>query len=295
MPAVPEPIDAFRSLELPDRRLYRRLALILEGLTAHPAHSFPNAFGGAAGAEGFYRFMAHPEITAEALLAAQGDAARAAVAGKGLTLMVHDSSLFQFSATEVRPGTHRTSQGKSGFIGHVCLAVSGDGKRLSIGVMDMIPVVRPPEGEQAVAPAVAYDNESQRWIDLVRRVEARRPEGARYVHVMDSEADHSDLFSAVIDAGGDFVVRMSTDRKVGDPKRGRRAPDDPPRVQRVSDVLATARLVCTRSVRLSARAPSHGPKVSKRNPPREARDAQLAIRVAPAQLKRPWGADPNPP
>ena len=36
------------------------------------------------------------------------------------------------------------------------------------------------------------------------------------------EADHCDLFYAVIDAGAHFVIRLSADRKVADPKRGQR-------------------------------------------------------------------------
>ena len=293
--AVPDPADAFRTLDLPDARLYRRLAVIMAGLTAHPAHSFPNALGKTAGAEGLYRFLAHPAVTYEGLLEAQRDATRAAVAGNGVTLLLHDTSLFQFSATEVRPGTCRTSNGKSGFYGHVCLAVSGDGKRVPIGLMDLIPVVRVVDGEAAVAPAVAYENESERWLDLVRRVQQKRPAGATYVHLRDSEADHYDLFYAVIDAGGHFVIRLSADRKVADPKRGRRGPDDPPRVHRVSDVLENAEVRLLRSVRLSARVNTGAPKVSKRNLPRDERDAQLGVRVAPAEIKRPWGSAAKPP
>ena len=54
----------------------------------------------------------------------------------------------------MRAGAFRTAKGKSGFLGHTCLAVSADGARQPLGILGMIPVVRLDEEAAEASPGI---------------------------------------------------------------------------------------------------------------------------------------------
>jgi hypothetical protein len=261
-----------------DGRLDRRARSLSRALQARPSESFPKALADEAAVEAFYRFMANDKVEWDAVLGGHVEATheRAVVAGRILAL--HDSSLFQFGGDAVRVGAFRTAKGKSGFLGHTCLAVSADGARQPLGVLGMIPVVRL-DGEAAeTSPGTVYDCESDRWIDLVDEVEESVPMAVDIVHVMDSEGDSFDLLEFMVADGVDFVVRLCHDRRVVTTD-GR---------ARLSDALPQAQTRFTRTVPLSTRK---GVKKSGRHAARDERLANLEVRVLKAGLLRPDGSD----
>ena len=172
------PIDAqsdLARLQLGDARLDRRARSIAGALQARPSGSFPKALADDAAVEGFYRFMVNDRVNGEAVLGAHVAATHDRAVQVGRILALHDSSLFQFGGEQIRAGAFRTAKGKSGFLGHTCLAVSAEGARQPLGLLGMIPVVHLSEEAAAASPGTVYDCESDRWIDLVGDVEEGMP------------------------------------------------------------------------------------------------------------------------
>lgn len=268
------PSDDFTGAGLPDRRLVKRVVSAVAALDKQPAASFPTALGQAADREGFYRLLANARVPWSVLLTAHADATRRRAGKTEPLLVIHDTTLVQFSGDVVREGTCQTTKGKCGFYAHVALAVD-EGSRRALGVLGMIPVVRGVEG----GPGRCYENESHRWLDLVEDVESDLEDGPKAIHVMDSEGDNYALWDGIVDQGADAVVRQCQDRA---------CLDDGTRT-RLSTVLRKAVPRSSRKATLSRRKPpARGPKpTSRRHAPRDQREATLQISTAQATMVRP--------
>jgi len=273
---ISAPSDLARR-NLGDRRLDRRLEQFATALQARPSESFPKVFGSDAATEAFYRFLGNKRVKWRNLLEAHIESTHERCRSAGRILAVHDSSLFQFGGA--REGAFETAKGKSGFLGHTCLAVSADGTRMPLGLLDMLPVVRLGPEEAKASPGTVYPCESERWHDLVATVDDELPPEVEAVHVMDSEGDAYAFLAFLYELGCDFVVRLCHDRRilaeVG--------------VERLTAALQRSVLRLNRSVRLSARQGAKGQKASKRHTARDERDSILELRTTTVSLVRPAG------
>lgn len=279
---VPDAVVEFSSVFLGDARLDRRLGQVVGALQDRPDAGFPQAMGDDASTEAFYRFLANPKVSAAALLQGHTDETWARAVDCEVVFAVHDTSLFQFQGDEVREGTFRTAKGKCGFLGHVCLAVAGDGSRLPLGVVGMLPVVRPEQGAPVEGPGLVYENESQRWHDLIAIIDDEAPQEPHVVHVLDREGDAYELLDLLTVLDADYVVRLAHDRRVLT-RDGRR---------RLSDILPDATTRLTRSVQLSRRTGRKRPPATRKiHPARDERTAHLEVRALQTWLVRPDGAD----
>lgn len=279
---VPDAVAEFSNLSLGDARLDSRLDAIVNALQARPDAGFPQAMGDDAATEAFYRFLANPKVSAGPLLQSHTDETWERAAAHDVVFAVHDSSLFQFRGDELRDGTFRTSVETSGFLGHVCLAVAGDGSRLPLGVLGMLPVVRPDHGAPYEGPGLVYENEARRWQDLVAIVEDEARPEPHVVHVMDREGDAYELLDLMALLEADFVVRLAQNRRVLT-RDG---------TCRLSDILPDTDLKLTRSVQLSRRrSRNQPPRLKKTHPARDERMAHLEVRVLSTWFVRPDGVD----
>jgi hypothetical protein len=141
----------------------------------------------------------------------------------------------------------------------------------------MIPVVRPAAGASPDPPGVEYKNESQRWIDLAIQVSELNHDRVRLIHIMDSEGDSFELMSAIVLPGDDFVIRLHQDRRVLDGDV----------VDKRSAMLTGAAIRLVRTVRISRRKKQEKGLATKRNTPREEREAKLDLRTTTVTLLRP--------
>lgn len=280
---TPSAAAELASVDLGDRRREGRAVEIVAALEAHPDASFPKALGSDSAAEAAYRFVRNPRVDWKEVLRAHSTATWQRASSEEMVFVVHDSTLFQFSSTEPRNGLFRTTRGKSGYVAHVALAVGADGSRLPLGVVGMIPVVRPEPGARNQGPGTAYNNEAERWHDLFASVEAERPAGTRVVHIMDREADNFSLVDLMHFAGAEFVIRVGQDRSVL--VRGADAPC------RMSQILGQTALHLERTVQISRRDQQDRPPDQRRSHPgRDERMATLEIRAIRVEVKRPKDA-----
>lgn len=277
---LPPVSNAFAHAKLGDPRRLRRLLPMVDQLAENPTASFPKALKSSAATEAFYRFVSNGQVSWRQLVDPMAEDSLRRVASRAPTLAIHDSTLCQFHGEEIREGTFRTSADSCGYLAHVCLGVAADGSRRPLGVLGMIPVVRPAAGASPASPGIVYKNESQRWIDLANQVSELNHDRVRLIHIMDSEGDSFDLMSAIVFPGDDFVIRLHQDRRVLDGNV----------VDKLSAMLTGAAIRLVRTVRLSRRRRQEKGVATKRNTPREEREATLELRTTTVTLLRPQSA-----
>ncbi|MFT6147211.1 MAG: hypothetical protein ACJAV2_005108, partial [Myxococcota bacterium] len=134
----------------------------------------------------------------------------------------------------------------------------------------MLQVVRLSVEQSKDSPGLTYDNERQRWPDLVGIVEDERPTDVDITHVMDSEGDAYDLLEFMVSQKFDYVVRLCQERRVltcdGE-------------IIRLKPSLEDATTQLTRSVWLSARKSTKAPAKTDRTADRDERSATFEVRT----------------
>src|SRR2546428_14142263 len=131
--AVPSVAKEFACVELGDARRSGRLRVIAESWSAAPDQGVPTASKSIAKTEATYRFLNNPSITYAPIVEAHVQRTCERIAGAGTAIVAHDTSEFAYRGEVPRRGLGRLRGGDQGFLGHVALAISADGKRCPLG------------------------------------------------------------------------------------------------------------------------------------------------------------------
>lgn len=254
-----------------DARLSKRQPKLIEKIAAAPDQSFPALLSDAE-LEAAYRFFGNEAVTPTAILAPHVRATLARIADLPVALAIHDTTTLSFRADGQRVGLGRLRKSGQAFFAHFCLAVSGDGSRRPLGVLDMSTYVRADKG--------TGKNERDRWGEQVTRVEELDVARRALVHVMDREGDDYGLFALMLENQYRFVGRLMHNRVLdADGSEG---------AEKLAQALAQIQSVATREVELSSRPAGLRSPVQKRiHPPRDRRLAKLAIGATQIILRRP--------
>lgn len=282
--SVPTPSqlgDELKQARLPDRRLKRRLGLLVESVAESPSSTLPTLCQTDAELEGAYRFLSNPRVQWRHVLAPhfQASAVRAKTA-KAL-VVVHDSSMFHFGGK--RQGLGRLDQ-SDGFLGHFSLSVDVD--RLPFGLLSAEVIIR--RAPNKAAPA-RRTKESQRWWrNIVASQRRLGAEGHRAIHAADREAASFEILSKMKRSGFRFVIRTQGNKLVDVPSL-----TDGTQLK-MDECMAHREGRAFREVPLSARENRHA-ILAKTFPSRDARMASLRIRATQVTLRRPATAPPLAP
>jgi len=266
--------DEFAGVELPDARLGRRLGGLAQALWVEPAASLPESLRDGAALEAAYRFFSNDGVTAEAVLGPHYRETAGRCRERPDVVVPHDTTDFAFAGERKGLGRLRGTK-ERGFLAHVAIAVGWDRWREPLGALSHEVWTRGgkrtgSKREKARDPT----RESTRWLRGVTSVEERLGHGFA-VHVMDREADVYELFDGMMTIGARFVVRARSDRNLVDDARS------------MMERVESRRVIVKREVYLSKREKSTWPTLNKLHPPREAREATLAIRACTVTIKRP--------
>lgn len=255
-----------------DARLSKRLTKLVAKLAQAPDKSLPSVLSDAE-LEAAYRFFGNEAVTPGAILSPHVDATLVRMAAESVVLAIHDTTTMSFRADGQRTGLGRLRNSGQSFFAHFTLAVSGDGSRRPLGVLDMSAHVRAELKTDA-------DNEHDRWGEQIARVSALGPAAHSVVHVMDREADDYALFAQLHQEKHRFVIRLSQNRLLdADASDG---------AEKLDQALARVQVVAKREVRLSPRpAAQRSPAQKRIFPTREVRIAKVAFGAARVTLRRP--------
>lgn len=205
-----------RSADLGDRRLNRRLAILVESLAARPEASIPQATGCWAAAKAAYRFWDNDRVSPEAILAAHRDSARARLPEVGPVLAIQDTTALDWTTHPATSGLgYLANRRKVGLLAHSVLAADLDG--VPLGLLHQHAWARDPEelGHRELRGRLPTGaKETRRWIEALGATEAALPPGMIVVTVADREADFYDLFAATRREGSRLLVRARPRRRV---------------------------------------------------------------------------------
>ncbi|WP_437943692.1 IS4 family transposase [Sorangium sp. So ce281] len=253
-----------------DARLSKRQSKLVQKLAQAPDKSFPSLLSDSE-LEAAYRFFGNDAVTPAAILAPHVRATLARMEAEPVVLAIHDTTTLSFRSDGQRQGLGRLRSSGQTFFAHFTLAVSGDGTRRPLGVLDLSTHVRD-DG--------TTDNEHDRWGEQVERVAALGAAPHDVVHVMDREGDDYGLFAQLLSARHRFVIRLAHNRLVEADALGEEA--------KLEQALAHVQAVAVREVELSPRpAGNRSPQQKRLHPPRAGRLAKLALGSTRVTLRRP--------
>ena len=122
---TPQLSSDFIDVDLDDKRLNRRLGLLVDSLSERSAESFPKAFDDAE-LEAAYRFFGNDQVTPEAILAPHFRQSARRSAELPRVVVPHDTTQFEFGGQTKRQGLGRLIKPSAqGFFGHFSLAERG--------------------------------------------------------------------------------------------------------------------------------------------------------------------------
>ena len=276
--ALPAMSSEVADADLGDARLTQRLGLLVNSLADRSNESFPKALDDAE-LEGAYRFFGNAKVTPEAILAPHyRQTARRALSHKDV-LVLHDTTQFEFGGDSKREGLGRLIRPGQGFFGHFALAVSADGDREPLGLLNLETVFR---HDKAIPKNKRRwkDNrgESARWPRSIEASETLLDDAVRAIHVMDREADSYAILSALEEAKRSYVIRSFQDRVLADDETRLRA------------AAKAAKRSFDREVPLSRRPVIDGPK-GQRHPARRSRIATLSFAAKTIEIPRTLKAE----
>jgi Transposase DNA-binding/Transposase DDE domain len=280
--ALIQPREEFARVELGDKRLERRLDMLVEAFVSSPGQSIPRAMKSDAQLEGAYRFFQNERVTLDRLIEPHLEATTLRAATVDELLVVHDTTELRYGGRGRREGLGELANGGQGFFAHFALALdAGHGECL--GVAGLLTYRR--EGERAMSleriPIESrhlHESESARWHTLFLETHVRMKHLAP-IHVMDREADDFDLLTEMAGFGARFVLRSTVQRR----RKGR---DENGEEALLQELAANRPVVAEREVRLSPR-PATRRANQPGHPARRTRMATLEITAVSVDLKPP--------
>lgn len=210
--------EQFGRAELGDARRTRRAVAVGAAMAAHPAGSIPDQMGEWKDMKAAYRLFAEEDVTFEALTAPHREATLEAARGRERVLMIQDSTELDYTDHRRASGLGPVGDGRGrGMMLQTVLAVDpAAGQRGSAAVLGLghqAPWYQRsvPKGETR-KQRQALQVKARQWIKAVEAI-GQPPEGSRWIHVADREADNFDFFEACQTTGTGFVVRAAQDRR----------------------------------------------------------------------------------
>jgi hypothetical protein len=263
----------FDGAELGDDRLGKRLICIAQALESDPAGGFPRAMKSEAELEGLYRFINNGRFSEDDILAPHFERTFARAREANEVLAIHDSSYFQSAKKGPRQQAGiKSVVGARGFIAHVALLATADGKPLGLGHLETL--VR--TGRKMREPKTSQPEEKMtaRWL----RSAAAIDEQVSATHLIDAEGDFFGLLHALQGAAASFVIRAGHLQRIVQSNGVRGS---------LEAVAARLKPRIFRTIQLSERRyieRLRGPHSRRKHPQRDAREARVGISATSVEI-----------
>jgi hypothetical protein len=290
--------EEMADVDLGDKRLNRRLRLILSDLARHPTASIPAACGGYAETAAASRFFDNDKADFHGVLRPHVQSTRARVAAQPIVLMVADTTEVDVTRPEqqVKGAGPLDGGARRGELLHLIHTFTPDGTPL--GSIDALPWARDDaprdaaktRAERAAEPIEA--KESYRWLMAMRQVraEAALCPSTRVVFVADSESDIYEVIAEATESPrvADWIIRSCQDRALVDDLEDRHVRDY------LREELLAAPVLERRTIAVRGRAAKVACEVRGRRQPRASRQAIVEVRAVTVTLRAPERAAGQP-
>lgn len=201
---------------LGDKRLNRRLLVMVEALAAQPTESVPQAMGTWAATKAAYRFWDDDAVTPEAIREAHRGQVLERCAGEDRILAIQDTTSLDFSKHPATKGLGPLDRPFCrGMKAHSVLVASTQGIPLGIIHQEVWSRDQKTIGKRhSRRQRATKDKESRRWLTALNATQGPIAEKVGVVTVADREADIYDLMAAPRRAGSDLLIRANHNRRV---------------------------------------------------------------------------------
>lgn len=293
---APWALEELQTVDLGDERLDARFELLLSALGNRPNLSIPAACRGRAEMKAAYRFFDNEKVTFEKVLQPHIDQTMVRLAEQKLLLLVQDTTEIDLTRPE-KPiaGVGWLDGSRQGVLLHEVQAFTPAG--VPLGTVWAEVINRTDGVSQASAAEKDYERkhtpieekESLRWLTGMRaaRAVAQQLPAAQCVCVGDSEADIYELFA---EPRGEYplhwLIRGCYDRALETAD-----PQTTDATQHLRDQVLASPLLYEVELRIRGRKAKTAVEDRGRRQNREARQAQVEVRVATATLRPPWRFD----
>lgn len=201
----------FKTINLGDKRLDRRLMLLAERLADRPTDSIPGACKGWAETQAAYRFLAQEEVSWEAILEPHWACSIERMKAQRIVLCLQDTTELDFHGQAIEGLGPLSYEAQRGMYLHPTYAVSSE--REPLGVLDAWMWAREPKDARGQRAGI---KESTRWVEGYARL-AELSESlpdTRLIYVADREADIVELMRTAreLDEPVDWLVRSKHNR-----------------------------------------------------------------------------------
>jgi len=289
--------EEVEDVDLQDKRLNTRLALILDQLGGHPPASIPAGCGGYAETMAAYRFFDNEKVGFEKILHPHIEASWRRMAEQPIVVLAQDTSEVDWT----RPNRRMVGAGpldsdsRRGALIHPMMGFTPDGTPL--GTVYAEAWVRDddastPKSQRASkrkhTPIEA--KESVRWVDAYRHVreQIENLDQTHFVSTADSEADVYELLeeSQTRPENLDWIVRACQNRALreGETREETGA-------ERLRERVLEEDVLFTQAITVRAREAKVACETRGRRQPRESRRAEVEVRAARVTLRAPWRHD----
>lgn len=220
------PLSQWVEEELKDSKLghkarHKRLLKVGGAMAACPQVSLPEQMGSWAELKGAYRFLANPQVSAEAILSGHTGATVQRCQQHERVLVIQDTTSQSFTHQVQDDGPLNQLPAVHGQCVHTALALSAAEHQV-LGVLHQQVWARPPrrkkkKKKESASARKKRLRESLRWGEAVCAVselfsEVPAPSRPEIVHVMDREADIFEVLEGLHTLGDNYVIRATRDR-----------------------------------------------------------------------------------
>jgi len=227
-PRVQAPVDwaeeEFGGAQFGDERLSKRLVELARDFYARPQASIPQACDSRARTKAAYRWISHPMINLQSVLAPHYEATTRRIDEESIVLAVQDTTSFNYSthiATQGLGPIGSPQRGPQGIMMHDTMAFTVDG--VPLGLVDVQAWARDPKevGKKHTRFKRPIEHkESAKWLHSFKAASAVQAacRNTKVVSVGDREADIYELFALALAQpnGAQLLVRAEHDRLVKD-------------------------------------------------------------------------------
>ena len=209
--------EELKSVDIGDKRLDKRLMMLVSAMARNPEASIPLACESHAATKAAYRFFDDEHVQSEDICSAHIQSTVERVKNlEGVLLVIQDTTDFNFTHHPGIEGLgHLNNTFLKGLKMHSGLAVSQDG--VPQGLLHLLIWTR---DKKKIGKSVdrrkkkIEEKESVRWLDAVKSVRDKIPDSVDVVHVADREADIFDLFDCARKHNSKFLIRAVHNRCV---------------------------------------------------------------------------------
>lgn len=207
----------FKSIDIGDTRLNRRLIQIIETLGLSPGRTIPQAFQSWSSTKACYNFFSNGSVSEQKIIKPHIKQTIERMKEYPVVLMPSDTSELDYNSKDAMDGRERVTNTKKGLWLHPTIAVTPD--RVMLGIVNVNFWKRKEKVGSKQDKRPIEEKESYRWLESYRcscEIARELPE-TQLIAITDREGDIVEVFDEVgaqkmKGKGADIIVRSQYDR-----------------------------------------------------------------------------------